>query len=61
MNEKACRDCNFISEGSSCPNCKSTNLSEDFSGLVVIIDPESSAIAQAMGITKKGEYAIRIR
>ncbi len=61
MNEKACRECNLISGGSSCPNCKSSNLSDDFSGLVVIIDPEGSSIARAMGINKRGKYAIRVR
>jgi len=61
MNEKACRECNFISDGSSCPNCKSSNLSEDFGGLVIIINPEGSAIAQVMGVAKKGKYAIRVR
>jgi len=61
MNERACRECNYISDGSSCPNCKSTNLSDDFSGLIVIIDSEGSTIARAMGVKKKGKYAIRVR
>lgn len=61
MGEKACRDCNFVSEGSVCPNCKSSNFSDDFSGLVIIINPEGSAIARAMGINKRGKYAIRVR
>jgi len=61
MSERACRDCHLIFEGPTCPNCKSTNISDDFSGIVVIFDPEGSAIAKAMGITKKGKYAIRVR
>ena len=48
MTDKACRECHFISHGSICPNCKASNLSDDFSGVVVIIDPERSAIARAM-------------
>ncbi len=61
MSERACRDCRLISEGTSCPNCKSRNVSDDFSGFVVIFDPEGSSIAKAMGISKKGKYAIRVR
>ena len=61
MSEKACRECRLISEGSTCPGCKSTNVSDDFSGLVIVFDPEGSSIAKAMGITKKGKYAIRVR
>jgi DNA-directed RNA polymerase subunit E" len=61
MVDKACRNCRLISEGNVCPDCKSTDLSDDFSGIVVIVDPENSAIAKIMGITKKGRYAVRIR
>jgi DNA-directed RNA polymerase subunit E" len=61
MVDKACRNCRLISEGNVCPDCKSTDLSDDFSGIVVIVDPENSAIAKAMNITKKGRYAVRIR
>lgn len=61
MTEKACRSCKAISMGSICPNCKSTNLSDDWSGLVIIFDPENSEIAKKMGVDKPGRYAIRIR
>lgn len=61
MTDKACRDCHFISHGSICPNCNESNLSDDFSGVVVIIDPESSAIAHTMKVKKKGHYALRVR
>ncbi len=61
MREKVCRRCRLISNGNICPDCRSTDLSDDFSGLVVIIDPENSAIAKAMKIKKKGRYAIRVR
>ena len=61
MTEKACRECHLISYGSICSSCKATNLSDDFSGVVVIIDPEGSAIARAMKVTEKGHYALRVR
>lgn len=61
MTDKACRDCHYISTGSICPNCNASNLSDDFSGVVVIIDPEGSAIARAMKVKKAGHYALRVR
>lgn len=61
MSEKACSECHFITTGNVCPKCKSTSLSDDFSGIVIIFDPEGSAIAKAMGIKEKGRYALRVR
>jgi DNA-directed RNA polymerase subunit E" len=61
MTEKACRECHLISGGSTCPNCKTASLSDDFSGLVIIFDPEDSAIARAMKVEEKGRYALRVR
>ncbi len=60
MVEKTCRKCRIIFEGNVCPNCKSTDISDDFGGSAIIIDPETSAIAKTMEIKKKGRYAIRI-
>ena len=61
MTDKACKNCRFISNGPVCPNCKSPNLSDDWTGLVVIIDPASSEVAKKMGITAAGRYALRVR
>lgn len=41
--------------------CKTPTLSDDFSGLVIIFDPEGSAIAHVMKIKGKGRYALRVR
>jgi DNA-directed RNA polymerase subunit E" len=61
LTDKACKNCRFISNGPICPNCKSTNLSDDWSGLVVIMDPANSEVAKRMGITAPGRYAVRVR
>jgi DNA-directed RNA polymerase subunit E" len=61
LSDKACKNCRFISNGPVCPNCKSTNLSDDWSGLVVIIDPSTSEVAKRMEIKASGRYAIRVR
>jgi DNA-directed RNA polymerase subunit E" len=61
MTEKACKTCHFVSNGSVCPICKSTNLSDDWSGLVVVMDPAVSEVAKKMGIKSAGRYALRVR
>jgi len=61
LTEKACKNCRFISNGPICPNCKSNNLSDDWSGLVVIIDPSASEVAKRMGIKAAGRFALRVR
>ena len=61
MTEKACKNCRYISNGPVCPNCKSTNLSDDWTGLAIIIDPEKSEIAKKMRIRSPGRYAVRVR
>ncbi|MGB9959364.1 MAG: transcription elongation factor subunit Spt4 [Candidatus Bathyarchaeales archaeon] len=61
MSEKACTTCHMITSGNMCPKCKTANLSDDFSGLVIIFDPENSEIAKAMNIKEKGRYALKVR
>ena len=61
MTEKACKNCRYISNGPVCPNCKSTNLSDDWTGLAIIMDPEKSEIAKTMRIKAPGRYAVRVR
>jgi DNA-directed RNA polymerase subunit E" len=61
MSEKACANCHFITKENVCPKCRSTSLSEDFGGIVVVFDPETSAVAKAMKIKDKGRYALKVR
>lgn len=61
MSEKACTNCHFLTKENICPRCKSSGLSDDFSGLIVIFDPDASTIAKAMNIKEKGRYALKVR
>lgn len=58
---KACRKCRFITTESLCPVCKSEELSNRFSGVVIIFDPSNSEIAKKLEITQKGEYALIVQ
>lgn len=61
MSEKACKKCRRIVTGSSCPECKSSNLSSDWSGIAIILEPQGSQLAEKLGITKPGKYALNVR
>lgn len=61
MSEKACPVCHFLTKENLCPKCKSSGLSDDFSGLAIIFQPAESVIAKAMNIKEKGRYALKVR
>ncbi len=61
MRERACTNCKTLFYGSVCPNCKSTSYSEDFSGLLIVLNPEKSEIAKRAGINTPGRYALKVR
>ncbi|HZX34381.1 MAG TPA: transcription elongation factor subunit Spt4 [archaeon] len=60
--DKACRSCRFVMEepGEICPVCGSNAFTTFWRGYVIILNPEKSEIAQKMGITKTGKYALRL-
>ncbi len=61
MSERACTVCHFLTKEHVCPKCRNTSLSDDFSGVVIIFEPEKSEIAKAMNIKEKGRYALKVR
>ncbi len=60
VKEFACRNCKFITIGRICGNCKSTDLAPIWHGIILVIDPINSKIAEMLKITKKGKYAIKV-
>ncbi len=65
MSYYACRSCKAVfalspEQERKCPVCGSTDISNDWSGLVVIIDT-SSALAELLKISKPGKYALKVR
>ncbi|MEM0043338.1 MAG: transcription elongation factor subunit Spt4 [Sulfolobales archaeon] len=59
---KACRSCKALVELSvdKCPVCGSTDFTEEWSGIIIIFDPERSRVASMLGIKKPGRYAIKL-
>ncbi|TLN15335.1 hypothetical protein FDZ71_07380 [bacterium] len=65
MSEVACTSCKqvFPSGGRGspvCPNCKTRTLSENWSGLLIVLEPEGSSLAKTAGVKKEGHYAVKI-
>jgi DNA-directed RNA polymerase subunit E" len=60
---KACRRCKSLvpREATRCPVCGSTDLTEDWEGVIVVIDPEKSQLAKKLEITRPGRYALKVR
>ncbi|TAJ45645.1 transcription elongation factor subunit Spt4 [Methanofollis fontis] len=58
---KVCHECHKVVEGEVCMSCGSSNLTEDWAGYLIIIDPKHSAIAERMNIDMPGRYALKVR
>ncbi len=58
--ELACRQCHAITTGKVCPVCGSTDLTENWRGLVILFQPEGSDVASVLGLTKPGRYALQV-
>lgn len=59
---KACRNCHLIVFGpeKNCPKCGG-ELSDQFSGMIIILDPEHSEIAKLASINVIGSYAVKVK
>lgn len=62
MTDLACRNYHRIVEDSeNCPVCRSTSLTDNWRGYVVIVDPKRSKIAEKLNVEHPGKYALRVR
>jgi len=57
----ACQKCSRILYENICPVCKDDKTTDNWSGIVVILDPERSKIAKAIGVNVPGAYALKVR
>lgn len=61
MADVACRSCKLISSDAIvCRNCGSSDLTKNWYGYVVVLDPERSEVAKNLGIKNPGKYALRV-
>lgn len=58
---KACKNCRYVAETEKvCPKCQG-ELSEKFSGMIIMVDPERSEIAKLANINAVGVYAVKVK
>jgi DNA-directed RNA polymerase subunit E" len=43
-----------------CKNCGASDLTKEWYGYIIILDPEKSEIAKMLGIKSPGKYALRV-
>jgi len=60
MVTKACTRCHRIMEDERCAICNLAT-SKNWSGFLIVVDPENSEIAKELQIQLPGEYALRVR
>ncbi len=58
----ACKNCRYIvsTKEKVCPKCGG-ELSDKYSGMIVVLDPERSEVAKIVGLNAVGNYAIRVK
>jgi DNA-directed RNA polymerase, subunit E'''' len=62
----ACRNCralvisSYKEKGEPCPVCGKVDYSEEWEGMVVILDTKSY-VAQLMGVQKPWRYAVKVK
>lgn len=61
MVERACKICRRLIKGNMCPIDKSTDLTRSWRGVIIVMNPEASAIAKEAGLTSPGRFAIKIK
>ncbi|AAM30293.1 MULTISPECIES: transcription elongation factor subunit Spt4 [Methanosarcina] len=61
MPEKVCRHCLRVLEGQTCPVCGTSDLAEEWNGLVIILDTERSEIAKRLGVDIPDRFALKVR
>jgi len=60
VRELACKRCKAITVGKVCPVCKSSELSPDWSGIILVFEPSKSRIASTLDITVPHKYALKV-
>lgn len=58
---KACRSCKALVDKDTqvCPICGSREFTDEWSGVIVVINPEESTLARVIDIKHKGRFVVK--
>ena len=59
VKKNVCKNCKMFYDGDSCPGCKSSQRATSWKGRLNVLDPNKSDIGKKIGLSVKGEYAIK--
>ncbi len=51
----------IITVEKTCPKCQGTDLTEKYSGEIILVNAEMSEIAKVAGVNGPGKFAIRVK
>lgn len=59
---KACMNCRYLvgRDVVRCPNCGSESFTDDWKGVIILIDPEGSSVSKHLNVRKEGKYALQL-
>lgn len=59
---KACLKCRALvkPDEEKCPVCGSSEFTYEWSGIVIIVDPQRSDVARILNIKMPGRYALKV-
>ncbi|MBI5223370.1 DNA-directed RNA polymerase subunit E'' [Candidatus Micrarchaeota archaeon] len=60
---RACKSCRYITYQNDkvCPKCQQGELTDRFSGMVLILDAERSEVAKYVQLNAPGSYALKLK
>jgi len=54
--------CRYVSIGAeNCPACGSSELTDNWAGFIIIINPETSQLAKYLDVKMAGKYALKVK
>jgi DNA-directed RNA polymerase subunit E" len=59
--EKACKVCHLITSKPQCPKCKSTQLTDNYTGVIIVLKTRDSHLARKLNLDRPGKYALKVR
>ncbi|MBI2550090.1 DNA-directed RNA polymerase subunit E'' [Candidatus Woesearchaeota archaeon] len=59
--KRVCRQCRIFVEEGNCSICHNADFATAWQGRITVIDPGNSFISKKVGVSREGDYAIRIR